>query len=54
MEDLVPLLLRHGPLGCGGAVFGLCLLNDWSARDLQAWEMSPLGPFHSKNFRTED
>jgi fumarylacetoacetase len=33
-------------------VFGLCLLNDWSARDIQAWEMTPLGPFQSKNFAT--
>jgi fumarylacetoacetase len=33
-------------------VFGLCLLNDWSARDIQAWEMNPLGPFHAKNFAT--
>lgn len=31
-------------------MFGLCLLNDWSARDLQAWEYQPLGPFLSKNF----
>jgi fumarylacetoacetase len=31
-------------------VFGLCLLNDWSARDLQAWEYQPLGPFLSKSF----
>ena len=31
-------------------VFGLCLLNDWSARDLQAWEYQPLGPFLAKNF----
>jgi len=31
-------------------IFGLCLLNDWSARDLQAWEYQPLGPFLSKNF----
>ena len=31
-------------------VFGLCILNDWSARDLQAWEYQPLGPFLSKNF----
>jgi fumarylacetoacetase len=31
-------------------VFGLCLLNDWSARDIQAWEYQPLGPFLSKNF----
>ena len=33
-------------------VFGLCLLNDWSARDLQAWEYQPLGPFLGKNFAT--
>lgn len=33
-------------------VFGLCLLNDWSARDLQAWESQPLGPFLAKNFAT--
>ncbi len=31
-------------------VFGLCMLNDWSARDLQAWEYQPLGPFLAKNF----
>jgi fumarylacetoacetase len=33
-------------------VFGLCLLNDWSARDLQSWEAQPLGPFLAKNFAT--
>lgn len=33
-------------------VFGMCLLNDWSARDIQAWEYQPLGPFLSKNFAT--
>ena len=33
-------------------IFGLCLLNDWSARDVQAWEYQPLGPFLSKNFST--
>ncbi|MPR05564.1 fumarylacetoacetase [Microvirga tunisiensis] len=31
-------------------VAGYCLLNDWSARDIQAWEYQPLGPFLSKNF----
>lgn len=31
-------------------VFGVALLNDWSARDIQAWEYQPLGPFLSKNF----
>jgi fumarylacetoacetase len=33
-------------------VFGYCLLNDWSARDIQAWESQPLGPFLAKNFAT--
>jgi fumarylacetoacetase len=33
-------------------IFGLCLLNDWSARDLQSWEYQPLGPFLAKNFAT--
>jgi fumarylacetoacetase len=33
-------------------IFGLSLLNDWSARDIQAWEYQPLGPFLSKNFAT--
>lgn len=32
--------------------FGLCLLNDWSARDIQAWEYQPLGPFLAKSFAT--
>ncbi|MEP6780942.1 MAG: fumarylacetoacetase [Gemmatimonadaceae bacterium] len=31
-------------------MFGLCLLNDWSARDVQSWEYQPLGPFLAKNF----
>jgi fumarylacetoacetase len=31
-------------------VFGICLLNDWSARDIQGWEYQPLGPFLAKNF----
>jgi len=35
-----------------GHVFGLCLLNDWSARDVQAWEYQPLGPFLAKSFAT--
>jgi fumarylacetoacetase len=33
-------------------IAGLCLLNDWSARDVQAWEYQPLGPFLAKNFLT--
>lgn len=36
----------------GDHIAGLCLLNDWSARDLQAWEYQPLGPFLAKNFHT--
>ncbi|MGJ7511136.1 fumarylacetoacetase [Variovorax sp. GT1P44] len=41
------------PIAIGDAerhLFGVTLLNDWSARDLQAWEYQPLGPFLSKNF----
>jgi fumarylacetoacetase len=33
-------------------IFGVCLLNDWSARDIQAWEYRPLGPFLAKSFAT--
>ncbi len=33
-----------------GALFGICLLNDWSARDMQRWEYQPLGPFLAKSF----
>ncbi len=39
----------------GGAedhIFGVCLLNDWSARDIQSWEYQPLGPFLGKSFAT--
>ena len=36
----------------GEHIAGFCLLNDWSARDIQEWEMAPLGPFLSKNFGT--
>ena len=36
----------------GQHVFGFCLLNDWSARDIQVWEYQPLGPFLAKNFAT--
>jgi fumarylacetoacetase len=38
--------------GAGGAPFGLVLVNDWSARDVQAWESRPLGPFLAKAFAT--
>ncbi|WP_019339587.1 fumarylacetoacetase [Stutzerimonas stutzeri] len=41
------------PIGKASShVAGFCLLNDWSARDLQAWEYQPLGPFLSKSFAT--
>ena len=43
------------PIPAGSAldhVFGFCLVNDWSARDIQAWEYQPLGPFLAKNFAT--
>lgn len=33
-------------------IFGLCLVNDWSARDMQKWEYQPLGPFLAKSFAT--
>ena len=39
------------PIGEASAhIAGFCLLNDWSARDIQAWEYQPLGPFLAKNF----
>ena len=43
------------PIGIDDAeehLFGVCLANDWSARDIQSWEYQPLGPFLSKNFAT--
>ena len=41
------------PVGeAGGHVAGFCLLNDWSARDIQGWEYQPLGPFLAKSFCT--
>jgi fumarylacetoacetase len=43
------------PIAVAGAashIAGFCLLNDWSARDIQAWEYQPLGPFLGKNFLT--
>ncbi|KUL36235.1 fumarylacetoacetase [Streptomyces sp. NRRL F-4489] len=45
----------HAPVGLAGFrdhVFGVCLVNDWSARDIQAWEYMPLGPFLGKSFAT--
>lgn len=41
------------PIGAAGRhIAGFCLLNDWSARDIQAWEYQPLGPFLGKSFAT--
>lgn len=43
------------PIAIGDArsrIFGACLVNDWSARDVQPWEYRPLGPFTAKNFLT--
>ncbi len=43
------------PISIGDAedhLFGICLLNDWSARDVQKWEYQPLGPFLAKSFAT--
>ncbi len=47
---------RQGePVGAADAmdhIFGMVLVNDWSARDIQKWEYQPLGPFNAKNFAT--
>jgi fumarylacetoacetase len=46
---------RGTPVGLDAVdrhVFGVCLVNDWSARDIQAWEYVPLGPFLGKSFAT--
>jgi fumarylacetoacetase len=46
---------NHGPMPMEEAkrrIFGFCLMNDWSARDVQKWEYVPLGPFTAKNFAT--
>lgn len=41
------------PIGCAAEhIFGMVLVNDWSARDIQKWEYQPLGPFLAKNFGT--
>jgi fumarylacetoacetase len=46
LGDSIPLAEAENHL------FGLCLVNDWSARDIQRWEYQPLGPFLSKSFAT--
>jgi fumarylacetoacetase len=57
--ELAALVGTGNPLGtsvpvgtAGDHLFGVCLLNDWSARDIQGWEYQPLGPFLGKNFAT--
>ena len=42
----MPIKVNEAP----NHIFGYCLLNDWSARDMQVWEYVPLGPFNAKNF----
>ena len=59
-EVEVALYIASGnPLGepigirqAGSRIFGISLLNDWSARDIQSWESQPLGPFLAKSFAT--
>jgi fumarylacetoacetase len=46
MDEPIP------PAEAAGHIAGVCLLNDWSARDIQAWEYQPLGPFLAKSFAT--
>ncbi len=46
LGERIPLSAAEGHIG------GLCLVNDWSARDVQKWEYAPLGPFLAKNFAT--
>jgi fumarylacetoacetase len=57
--ELGALVGQGNELGCPvaiddaeGRLFGVCLLNDWSARDIQSWEYQPLGPFLGKSFCT--
>lgn len=61
MRNCSPTLAKHErialrrPVPISAArerIAGVCLLNDWSARDIQAWEYVPLGPFLAKNFAT--
>lgn len=47
-----PMGSRIAVADAEGHIFGMCLVNDWSARDIQAWEYRPLGPFLAKSFAT--
>ena len=48
LGDPIPIASAHE------RIFGMVLMNDWSARDIQKWEYVPLGPFLAKNFGTRD
>jgi fumarylacetoacetase len=57
--ELGVFIARGNPLGhpiaiedAEDRIFGLCIVNDWSARDIQTWEYQPLGPFLAKSFAT--
>src|SRR6185437_7164960 len=57
--EVGPFIARGNALGdripisdASESLFGFCLVNDWSARDIQSWEYQPLGPFLSKSFAT--
>jgi fumarylacetoacetase len=57
--EIGAFIARGNPLGhpiaiedAEDRIFGLCLVNDWSARDIQTWEYQPLGPFLAKSFAT--
>lgn len=52
VSNPIPRGLRLDIADATDHVFGFSLLNDWSARDIQLFEMPPLGPFHSKGFAT--
>ena len=51
-EALPPVVVPPAPAQIDDMIFGYVLLNDWSARDIQAWEYQPLGPFQGKAFGT--
>lgn len=55
--ELGAFICKSNPMGqpvpiaeANESIFGIVILNDWSARDIQAWEYVPLGPFNAKNF----
>ncbi|CAK7201500.1 hypothetical protein SEUCBS139899_004206 [Sporothrix eucalyptigena] len=57
--ELACFMCKSNPMGhpipvddADDYIFGYVMMNDWSARDMQAWEMGPLGPLNSKNFAT--